>query len=149
MFISVLSKKDFDDMMERHGINDNTVESSDNLFFISINNVHGMDIQSWFHHDHNNVLRLFFDDCLPEDPSSENTLFNEKHAKKIIEFIKRFNNDSQIFIHCRAGVSRSAAVGAFIAEKFNILNDEERFKHGKIFFPNFFVLKLLRKLDQG
>ena len=42
-------------------------------------------------------------------------LFNEEMAKKILAFLNK-NSDNNILIHCRAGISRSAAVARFASE---------------------------------
>ena len=76
------------------------------------------------------VLRLCFDDVydqggiLPdEDPRgilwhSVYVFFDTLHARKIIEFI-RASTAKHLIVHCNAGISRSSAVAAFAADKYN------------------------------
>jgi len=58
-------------------------------------------------------------------------LFDEGHAKKIIAFLDNANKDpkdSDLVVHCSAGISRSGAVGTFACDYFgldyNSLNDK-------------------------
>ena len=76
-------------------------------------------------------------------------LFSKRQARKIIEFIDNFKNDSQDFIlaiHCEAGVSRSGAVGVFACRYLNI--DLRRFLalHPQV-LPNPFVYDTLREVS--
>lgn len=71
------------------------------------------------------ILRLEFDDILPAEidpekgdpnPNPHNyALFTEGQAESIVYFVERYPNWN-FMVHCDAGVSRSVAVGAFIAE---------------------------------
>lgn len=65
------------------------------------------------------VLRLVFHDV---DPGNEATsswkLFDESHANQVIHFVRRLHAHDQSFdlvIHCKAGISRSAAIALFAA----------------------------------
>lgn len=49
----------------------------------------------------NNVLYLFFDD--------NDTDFNANHAEQVIDFVSR-SDLKRLFIHCDAGISRSAGI---------------------------------------
>lgn len=73
-----------------------------------------VDLRSGWH----SVLRLHFHDIdQPEDPY---TLFDESHAKQIIDFVSAVNDSGQvegILVHCQAGISRSAAVARWIADQ--------------------------------
>lgn len=68
------------------------------------------------------VLQLQFHDVDPKGCSEEwkakYTLFGRDQAKAIIEFINTRNAlDTALWVHCEAGISRSAGVAKFIAEK--------------------------------
>ncbi|WP_283745874.1 hypothetical protein [Sideroxydans sp. CL21] len=72
------------------------------------------------------VLRLEFDDIDP-DPKAlladdPYILFGHDHAKQIIEFAHKCNESGVvgIVVHCHAGISRSAAVSKWIAERFGL-----------------------------
>lgn len=66
------------------------------------------------------ILRLVFHDV---DPGGETencwTLFDQSHADQVIRFVRRLHADPErldLLIHCRAGISRSAALALFVAE---------------------------------
>lgn len=65
------------------------------------------------------ILRLAFHDV---DPGAETanswTLFDPSHADRVMRFVRRIHADPQdvdLVIHCRAGISRSAALALFVA----------------------------------
>lgn len=65
------------------------------------------------------ILRLAFHDV---DPGKETescwTLFNPSQADQVVHFVRRLHADLQTFdlvIHCKAGISRSAALALFVA----------------------------------
>lgn len=65
------------------------------------------------------ILRLVFHDV---DPGAETatcwTLFDQSHANEVVRFVRRLHADPQEFdlvIHCKAGISRSAALALFVA----------------------------------
>lgn len=73
-------------------------------------------------------------------------LFNEDHARKIIEFIdlaQRKLEPMTLLIHCTAGVSRSGAVATFISEYLNLPFHDENI------MPNSYVLETIRKTAQA
>jgi predicted protein tyrosine phosphatase len=67
------------------------------------------------------VLRLEFDDIdVGEEP---HILFNESHAERVIDFVTAVQESHEvegILVHCQAGVSRSAAVAKWIAERYGM-----------------------------
>ena len=69
----------------------------------------------------NRILRLAFHDVDPgNDTESRWMLFDEEHAGQVVEFVRRLQSDSHpvdLIIHCRAGISRSAAVALFAEEE--------------------------------
>ena len=67
------------------------------------------------------ICRLRFDDMSPDDPGAgRGILFREAHAKKIIDFCNEHKNALEFHVHCAAGMSRSAAVGFFLQEYYEI-----------------------------
>lgn len=69
------------------------------------------------------VLRLGFHDITPDmiDLEQQYTLVNDDQAKQIVDFVRRVApNVEGIIVHCRAGVSRSAAVAKWISGEYGI-----------------------------
>ncbi len=64
------------------------------------------------------VLTLQFDDF--EELESGVKLMDAEQAAQIIAFLRQFANVETMLIHCFAGKSRSAAVGMFAAELYNL-----------------------------
>jgi hypothetical protein len=110
--------------MEEMGLNDTNVEKS-NFAFISIIGTEecikhyiGEDDKHYFK-DHANVLNLELDDCGEYD-----IMYNGHHfktmtmeqAERTVSFIEDMVNNGikTFYIHCKAGYSRSRAVGEFI-----------------------------------
>lgn len=66
--------------------------------------------------DWSNSLTLHFEDV---DSETNPKGFKPHHAIRIIQFVDRLPKEvDRIYVHCLAGVSRSAAVAKFLAEKF-------------------------------
>lgn len=68
------------------------------------------------------VLRLQFDDIETFGPYGEPGVpFTVSDAKQVIDWVEQ-NKDriTAIYVHCWAGISRSAAVAKFIAEKLGL-----------------------------
>ena len=88
------------------------------------------------------MLTLLIDDTVKEVDGA--VLFNETHARQIIDFIKK-NRDKvdTLVIHCYAGQSRSAAVGAFAMEYLGQDSSDFIQNHQ----PNPYILKLLREFN--
>lgn len=67
------------------------------------------------------VLRLHFHDIdVPEEPY---TLFGDRHANEIIDFLEGVAETGEIegiLVHCQAGISRSAAVAKWVAERYDL-----------------------------
>lgn len=122
--------------------------------------------QKYFKNENINVLHLEFDDNIDNLYKKDNSLVNVKlkkrnfnqdnqhlngfmykatdksfftkeMAQKVQEFINRFNNKNVKFIiHCTEGMSRSAAIGYYIARKTkqnieNFFSEYETYKNGK------------------
>ena len=66
------------------------------------------------------VHRACFHDVDPARPCGEpHVLMNERHARDIVAFIHEVApNIEGILVHCKAGVSRSAAVAKWIADTY-------------------------------
>ena len=97
-----------------------------------------------------NVLILYFDDL--DDPDSPyqrgGRFMSEADAEAIARFVDS-PDQRPIFVHCTAGVSRSAAIGASLNEYYNkkcTLNESDHAsfwsRHPDI-SPNLHVMKLL------
>jgi predicted protein tyrosine phosphatase len=80
------------------------------------------------------VLCLKFDDILektynslPADEQARMTLFNEQHAKQVVEFFHQWKDKVDLFVvHCDAGISRSSAIAISLAEYGNYAEELER-----------------------
>ena len=69
------------------------------------------------------VLRLSFHDILPitPDPDSAYTMMQDEDAKAIVDFVRNVApNVDGIIVHCKAGISRSAAVAKWICGEYKI-----------------------------
>jgi len=64
-------------------------------------------------------------------------------AKEVVAFAEKHKAASLIIIHCAAGVSRSGAVGTFLAEYYGV-DWREFARMNPQILPNQYVLKLLR-----
>lgn len=87
------------------------------------------------------TLRLAFVDA--DEPSAtypEDRLFSAADAASIWSFVLRHRDVERIIVHCDAGVSRSAAVGAALARFFN--GDDTEFFGGR-YRPNARVHRML------
>jgi len=148
LFVKVLSKPEFNDLMANHKIDDKNVETFESLAFISINDTHGNWSVSWFDADHPNVLRLWFDDVESNSqtsPTNPNkcSAFSPEQAKQVFDFINE-NHGKDFFVHCSAGISRSGAVGAFITDYHGW--DREKFlKNNPYIHPNARVSRMLNQ----
>lgn len=69
------------------------------------------------------VLRLSFHDILPStpDPDGAYNLMRDEDAKAIVDFVRQVAPSVDgIIVHCRAGISRSAAVAKWICGEYQI-----------------------------
>ena len=144
--IRVLSKLEFNGLMIRNDITDENVEKRDLGFFISIND---SDAKSFFNEDHDNVIRLYFDDIENEGEISPTNrgkckVFDEKMAEELYLFIKKHRDKKFCIVHCEAGISRSSACGTFINGYCR--GDWEEFKRRNPFMvPNARVVRMLNQ----
>lgn len=76
------------------------------------------------HSDIDEVLRLYFHDGVPHGSEPRKVeLFSAGQAQAIIDFLRHHNAQPQarhLFIHCEAGISRSAAVAVFSASECQV-----------------------------
>lgn len=155
--VCVLSKMDFDKYCEGRRLNDMNVEEvGKDYAFISIicekdaNERYIKDREEhWFKENHVNVLNLEFDDVENECELRGVSFFpiSEKQAKETVEFIER-NLDKNFIIHCRAGISRSQAIGQFLLENYDGHFVESEFSNPHI-LHNKRVMKELLKAKYG
>ena len=99
------------------------------------------------------IMSLEFWDITPTDRHTvlrehpDAIMFDESHAKKIIKFIKRVQEDkkdSTLVIHCHAGISRSGATGTFACDYCGL--DYNAFlKINPDLNPNAYVLSMLKR----
>ena len=146
IWVKVLSKPEFNELMANYKVNDNNIENLKNLALISINDTHGQWSESWFDVDHSNVLRLWFDDIendLQTSPTNPYrcSAFSPEQAKQVFDFINE-NYEKDFIVHCSAGISRSGAIGAFITDYFGW--DRVKFeKNNPYVHPNARVSRML------
>lgn len=121
--------------------NDDTVESFENIYIISF---YESKENPYFYQTHHNVLSLQVDDI--KEPVSGLTLFDDNHAKQVINFLinLKFTDDFTLIIQCYAGVSRSGAVAEFARSLFH-LNNDEFIKDNPNIYPNQYILEKLRE----
>ena len=84
------------------------------------------------------ILRLRFHDTAQKHRGKVH--FRHRHAQRIKRFVLRHDTDL-IICQCRAGISRSAGVGAALAKYYN-LDVEEYFTTGG-YVPNLLVFRTL------
>ena len=143
--------------MRQRKLDDSVIEQNSKLYVISISqseadlSVHETAAEillPYFKQDHKNVIRLFFDDVKFEGPvwtpggMRMTKMFTSEEAKKIIDFAETIEPESEILVHCLMGKSRSAAVGKWLGEKFDVEVTEQR----EDVEPNERVLVYLREV---
>ena len=155
MNINVLSKREFNDIMQFHKITDDNVENYEDVFFISLNDTTPSlyHKESWFKRNHENVMVLYFDDVESENETSPTntvkcTPFSESMAEDLYDFIVKNLNRGQCIVHCEAGISRSGAVGTFICDLSNTPYVSFVQKNPHI-YPNSRVLRMLNYVDRN
>ncbi len=93
------------------------------------------------------VLRLHFHDIdVPEEPY---VLFNDQHANEIINFLEDVAETGEIegaLVHCQAGISRSAAVAKWIAERYGLGFPEKCMLYNKHVYRTLREVRTLRLL---
>lgn len=158
-YISVFSHNNFDEKMYRLGIDTDNVENETDKAFISI--IGTPDCQKyyleedechWFKNNTDNVLNLEFDDIGEEELEYKGVLFKgltDEQAEQIVDFIEK-NKGKNWYIHCRAGKSRSCAIGTYILDMYGEENGYYRTESTKrgnaLLTPNIFVLTKLKRI---
>lgn len=151
--ITVFSKILFDDFCKKQKFDDSNVENVNDIAFISIIGTENCQKyylneieEHFFKENHSNVINLEFDDIDHDIDYDGHKLLSlsNKQANDLFNFIEN-NIDKNFVIHCRAGMSRSGAVGQFI---FNMYNTHDKLivknkANGRI-MPNANVLVLLK-----
>ena len=152
--IKVLPQGVFDQEMEDRMLDDTNVECVTDEAFISIIGteeclVHYLDepyTEHWFKVDHPNVLNLEFDD-VDHDIEYKGHVFkgiSEEQAERTVAFIEA-NLGKNFTIHCRAGKSRSQAVGKFIFSQYKEYFLKEQ-PYLELHFANVGVTRELNKV---
>lgn len=155
MKIKVLSQYLFDEDMKKMGLNDDNVEKT-NMAFISIIGTpecltYYLDEGNTKHYfkNHQNVLNIEFDDI------GDDVMYNGHHFKTIsilqaenaVDFIEKIVKSwpDCVYIHCRAGFSRSRAFAEFIYRycKENNIEVEYEDRDNYTTMLNYGVLKKL------
>ncbi len=75
-------------------------------------------------------------------------IITEDQAKDIFNFIKDLKNDDQIktlVVHCKAGISRSGAVGLYACRYYG-LDEREFMRENSAIIPNFYVYGILSEM---
>ena len=164
--IYILPHSRFDNICESNVWNDNNVESLKDKAFISIictDDVRKYYLEEdedetshWFKENHDNVLNVEFDDC-EEIISLDNKYdkfaypITQEQANDIYKFILD-NMGKDFYIHCRAGISRSGAVGRFIYDLDKAMNDNKsnyEFEQINYVRPNITVKQKLMRAYYG
>ena len=93
------------------------------------------------------VLTLFFSDIGVRD--TEGVPMSKEDALKIAEFVKwlKTTDTKELWVHCDAGVSRSAAVGAAILKY--LTGDDSAIYNNPNYYPNPDVYSLTLKALYG
>ena len=152
--IYVLSKVNFQDILDSNKINDDNVDEFIHYAFICINDSSG----DYYHNPlfvscHHNVINLFFDDVendMEMSPTNhkETRAFTENDAAKVIKFLDENYKTKFLLVHCAGGISRSGAIGQFALDYLK--GDKNKFKlDNPQILPNARVLRLLNnKINQ-
>lgn len=92
------------------------------------------------------ILRIFCHDI--DHPVSNSILFSEKQAQEVKTFVDSIRDEiSLLCIHCEAGISRSAGLGAAISLWLN--GHDSGIGTDPHFFPNKHIQTLALRVFQG
>jgi hypothetical protein len=87
--------------------------------FIGMISITEPDEKVKFTYDWEFLLRLYFHDLVKPYPTY--VLFSSEQAHQILDWLEVHENTLRgVYVHCVAGISRSAAVGMFIADMYEI-----------------------------
>ena len=118
-----------------------TMKPEPNMALISVTQLG--DTFIYFQPGWEDILRIQFDDVDTMTLRS----FHPAQAEQIIEFVERNKDRDEIVVHCLAGISRSAAIAKFIAEKYNCEEWLSHFKEYNIY--NKLVYRILNKTAES
>ena len=133
--IRIYPQLEFDEMMEKMGLNDENIENETDLAIISICGCKdaiafwGDTDEHWFKQNHSNVLNLDFDDVYEENidytvnADGEEKIYHfngmkMEQAREAIKFIEA-NLGKNFIVHCRAGQSRSQGFFRFMVNNYS------------------------------
>jgi len=93
------------------------------------------------------VLRLSFDDIDHDD--GEFVLFDEHHAQAILEFVQLCDEENVegILVHCKKGISRSAAVAKWICQKHGLSFPVDYAEYNKLIYTVLREVYLLKSTE--
>lgn len=134
--IKVLPQTEFDKFCYEQGLDDNNVEKDTEDVFISIIGtdeclkyyLEEENTKHWFNENHSNVLNLEFDDIAMDEIEWKGHTFkgmSQEQAEKTVKFIEKFITEAKVlgddfkrnfYVHCRAGFSRSRAIGVYLRD---------------------------------
>jgi len=85
------------------------------------------EVETKLHHGWYAVHRAYFHDADPAKPfDGPKTLMNSTHADEIVAFVESVAPHIEImFVNCQGGISRSAAVARWVAERFDLPFDRD------------------------
>ena len=119
--IYVYPQSEFDRRMRMMGLDDTNVENAKGKLFISIigtkecleHYLHEPNTKHYFETNHKNVLNL---------GHTFKVLSNEQ-AAKVVDFLDNNFEDGpkDVYVHCKAGISRSQAIAAFVYDAYGAL----------------------------
>lgn len=151
MLIKTFSRYAFNTRLKSQYINDETVEQYPKMFFIGCVTGSSRDSANCvpaFADKHPNTISETFDDTSPniesyfERKRRSNVVFDKDMARRLVTFIETIPEDAEsVLIHCSAGISRSGAIGYYIANKFGLI--EQYVKENPQISPNPWVLELM------
>ncbi len=113
---------------------------------ISLNDPGSADGEATILDGWHDVLRLNFHDITPDtlDVEGSYALMTDEQALAIVNFVRKVSpNVDGIMVHCRAGISRSAAVVKWISDEYHLPFNPEYDKY------NAFVYRLLELAAKG
>lgn len=112
------------------------LEPSSTIAIISINGLLGIPPQLVGFHS---ILRLEFEDVREPTAFGAFTQAHAEHIHNFLEQLKIETTELDVIVHCKAGVSRSAAVAIYIANTYKCKFPQVEFACG----ANSYVLNML------
>ena len=140
----------------KQAIEQSKVDCAEDKIIVSISTP-GDDFPEFCEQNHSilDILFLSFYDIEEKDEikpaATEEQIFNDNMATQIADFVKFWdvkNNNVNIWVHCDAGISRSAGVAAAL-QKYSNSDDSKYFANDGKYFPNkLCYTKTLQKLHE-